>query len=109
MDKVWRNYVGHKIRYYAEDLKHQYGVTYIVWKGDVGCIISCTSISSRLISIPISARPYNIIIIQVHAPMSVHEQFHETLDSVITKTPKKNILVVQCDWNAKVGTEAYKH
>ena len=79
-------------------------MAFIVWKEGLGCIIGCTPISTL-----ISARPYNITVNQVHAPTSVHEQFHETLDSVITKTPKKDILVVQCDWNAKVGPDAYKH
>ena len=100
---------GHKIWYYREDSKHQYGVTFIVRKEAVCSIISCTPISSRLISNRISARPYNITVIQVHAPMSDHEQFHEQLDSVITKTPKKDILVVHGDWNAKVGADTYQH
>ena len=59
-------------------------------------------------------RPHNITVIQVYAPTSDHEdeevqQFYEQLDSVITKTPKKDILVVQGDWNAKVGPDAYLH
>ena len=37
------------------------------------------------------------------------EQFYEQLDSIIAKTPKKDILVVQGDWNAKVGPDAYLH
>ena len=34
---------GHKIWYCREDLKHQYEVTFIIWKEVVGRIISCTS------------------------------------------------------------------
>ena len=57
---------------------------------------------------------HNITVIQVYAPTSHHEdekveQFYEQLDSVIAKAPKKDILVVQCDWNAKVGRHAYQH
>ena len=79
-----------------------------------GSIISCTHISSRLVSIRISARPHSITVIQVCAPASDHEdeeveQFYEQLDSIIAKTPKKDILVVQSDWNAKVGPDAYQH
>ena len=35
--------------------------------------------------------------------------FYKQLDSIIAKTPKKDILVVQGDWNAKVGPDAYLH
>ena len=35
--------------------------------------------------------------------------FYKQLDSIIAKTPKKDILVVQGDWNAKVGPDAYRH
>ena len=105
---------GRKIWCCGEDSKHQYGLAFIVWKGVVGSIISCTPISSKLISIRSSAGPHNITVIQVYAPTSHHEdekveQFYEQLDSVIAKAPKKDILVVQCDWNAKVGRHAYQH
>ena len=56
-----------------------------------------------------SARPYSITVIQVHAPTSDHERFYEQLDSIIAKTPKKDILLVQGNWNAKVDTNAYQH
>ena len=45
---------------------------------------------------------------QVYAPTSVYEddeveQFYKPLDSVIAKTPTKDVLiVVQGDWNAQV-------
>ena len=76
-----------------------------VW-GDIHCT-ERSGISSRLISIRISARPYNITVIQVHTLTS--DQFHEQLDSIIAKTPKKDILLVQGNWNAKVDTNAYQH
>ena len=34
------------------------------------------------------------------------EEFYDQLQNVIVETPKKNILVVQGDWNAKVGKDA---
>ena len=102
---------GHKIWYCGEDSKHQDGVAR---KEVVGSVIGCTPMSSRLISILISARPYNNTVIQVYAPTSHHddeevEQFEKQLVNIIAKTPKKDILVVQSDWNAKVGPDAYQH
>ena len=34
------------------------------------------------------------------------EKFYNQLQNVIDRTPKKDILVVQRDWNAKVGRDA---
>ena len=87
--------MGHKIWYCEKDLKHHYGVTLTVGKEVVGSIINCNPISSKLTSIRISVRPDNITFIQVHAPTSDHKQFYEQLDSIIAKTPKKDILVVE--------------
>ena len=87
-----------KIWYCGEDSKHRCGVACIVRKEVAGSIISCTLISGRLISIRISARPHNITVIQVYAPISDHkdeevEQFYEQLNSIKAKTSKKDLLV----------------
>ena len=37
------------------------------------------------------------------------EEFYERLQVVIDGIPKKDILVVQGDWNAKIGVDAYKN
>ena len=52
--------------------------------------------------------PFNITIVQVYATTSdcndnEVEEFYHQLQNVIDQTPKKYILVVQRDWNAKVG------
>ena len=36
------------------------------------------------------------------------EEFYEELNSIIDKVPKKDILIVLGDWNAKVGADAYQ-
>ena len=38
--------------------------------------------------------------------MMTTEEFYDQLQNVIDQTPKKDILVVQGDWNAKLGTDA---
>ena len=65
----------------------------------------------RVLSIGILAGPHNITVIQVYAPTADHEdegveQFYKQLDSILAKTPKKYILVVQADWNAKAGKQS---
>ena len=74
-------------------------------------VMGCRPVSSRLITIRLRAVPFNIIIVQVYAPMSNYddnetEEFYDQLQNVINQTPKKDILVVQRDWNAKVGKDA---
>ena len=75
--------------------------------------MTCCPISSRLITIRLRASPFNITIIQAYAPTSSYsnddgEYFYEELQNVLDKTPKKDILVVQRDWNTKIGEEACK-
>ena len=63
-----------------------------------------------VISICLRAAPFNITIIQIYAPTSSNDDsevdhFYHQLQETIHKTPKKDILVVQGDWNAKVGKD----
>ena len=57
------------------------------------------------------AVPFNITIVQTYAPTSDYDdnkilEFKDQLQNVIDQTPKKDILVVQGDWKAKVGRDA---
>ena len=102
---------GHKVYFSGEEGKHEYGVGFLVHKDVVGAVLGCQPVSSRLISIRLRAAPFNITIIQVYAPTSGHDDsevdhFYQKLQETIDQTPKKDILVVQGDWNAKVGKDA---
>ena len=53
---------------------------------------------------------HNITVIQVYAPTSNTEeaeveQFYEDLKDLLELTPKKNVLFIIGDWNAKVGSQ----
>ena len=37
------------------------------------------------------------------------EELHEQLESTIEEIQIKDILIIQGDWNAKVGPDAYEH
>ena len=68
-------------------------------------------VSSRLMTVRLRASPFNITIIQVHAPTSSYDdrdidEFYREHQSLVDQTPKQNILVVQGDWNAKVEEDA---
>ena len=74
-------------------------------------VMGCHPVSSRLITIRLRAVPFNITIVQVYAPALDYndneiEEFYDQVQNVIDQTPKKDIVVVQGDWNAKVGRNA---
>ena len=76
--------------------------------------MGCRPVSSRLITIRLRAVPFNITIVQAYAPTSDYddnkiEEFFYQLQNIIDQTPKKDILVVQVDWNAKVGRDACRN
>ena len=86
-------------------------VGFLVHKDMVSAVLSCRPVSSRLISIRLRAAPFNVTIIQVYAPTSGYnnnevDNFCRQLQEIIDQTPKKDILVVRGDWNAKVGRDA---
>ena len=63
-----------------------------------------------MISVPFQGKPFNITVIQAYAPTSNTEegeveQFYEDLQDLLELTPKKDILFIIGDWNAKVGSQ----
>ena len=63
-----------------------------------------------MISVRFQGKPFNIMVIPVYAPTSNAEeaeveQFYEDLQNLLELTPKKYILFVIWDWNAKVGSQ----
>ena len=62
----------HKVYFIGEEDRHEYGVGFLVHKDVVDAVLGCQPVSSRLISIRLTAAPFNITIIQVYAPTSGH-------------------------------------
>ena len=64
-----------------------------------------------MISVRFQGKPFNITVIQVYAPTSNAEEaevewFYEVhLQYLLELTPKKDILSIIGDWNAKVGSQ----
>ena len=63
-----------------------------------------------MISVHFQGKPFNITVIQVYAPMNNAEEtevgwFHEDIQDLLELTPKKYILFIIGDWNAKVGSQ----
>ena len=63
-----------------------------------------------MISVRFQGKPSNITGIQVYAPSSNAEEaevewFYEDLQDLLELTPKKDVLFIIGDWNAKVGRQ----
>ena len=70
----------------------------------------CNLKNDRMISVCFQGKPFNITVIQVYAPASNGEEaeverFYEDLQDLIELTPKKYVLFIIGDWNAKVGSQ----
>ena len=66
--------------------------------------------NDRMISIHFQGKPFNITVIQAYAPTSNAEEaeverFYEDLQDLLELTPKKGVLFMIGDWNAKVGSQ----
>ena len=63
-----------------------------------------------MISVYFQVKPFIMTVIQVYASTSNAEEaeiewFHEDLQDLLELTPKKDVLFIIGDWNAKVGTQ----
>ena len=63
-----------------------------------------------MISVHLQGKPFNITVIQVYAQASNAEEaeverFYEDLQDLLELTPKKDVLFIIGDWNAKVGSQ----
>ena len=73
-------------------------------------VLGCNLKNDRMISVHFQGKPFNITVIQVYAPTSNAEEaevewFYEDLQDLLESTPKKDVLFIIGDWNAKVGTQ----
>ena len=63
-----------------------------------------------MISVHFQGETFNITVIQVYTPTSNAEeaeveQFYEDLQDLLELTPKKDVLFIIRDWNAKLGSQ----
>ena len=63
-----------------------------------------------MISVCFQGKPFNITVIQAYAPTSNAEEAevewsNEHLQDLLELTPKKDVLLIIGDWNAKVRTQ----
>ena len=73
-------------------------------------VLGCNLKNDRMISVCFQGKPFKITIIQAYAPTSNAEEaevecFYEDLQDLLELTPKRDVLFVIRDQNAKVGSQ----
>ena len=100
----------HYIYYCGRDSLRRNGVAIIVNKRVQNAVLGCNLKNDRMISVHFQGKPFNSTVIQAYAPTSNAEEaevewFYEDLQDILELTPKKDVLFIIGDWNAKVGSQ----
>ena len=100
----------HYIYYYGQESLRKNGVAIMVNKRVRNAVLGCNLKNDRMISVRFQGKPFNITVIQVYALTSNAEEgeverFYEDLQDLLELTPKKDVLFIIGDWNAKVGSQ----
>ena len=97
----------HYICYCGQESFRRNGVAIIVNKRVQNAVLGCSLKNDRMISVCFQGKPFNITVIQVYALTSKAEEaeverFYEDPQDLLELTPKKDVLFIIGDWNAKV-------
>ena len=97
----------HYIYYCGQEYLRRNGVAIMVNKRLQNAVLGCNLKNDRMISVRLQGKPFNITVIQVCAPTSNAEeaeveQFYKDLQNLLELIPKKDVLFITGDWNAKV-------
>ena len=100
----------HYIYYCGQEALRRSGVVIMVNKKVRNVLLGCSLKNYRMITVHFQSKPVNITVIQVYAPTSNPEEaeaewFYEDLQDLLELTPKKDVLFIIGDWNAKVGSQ----
>ena len=107
----------HYIYYCGQESLRRNGVAIMVNKRVQNAVLGCNLKNDRMISVHFEGKPFNITVIQDYAPNSNAEEaevkrFYEDLQDLLELTPKKDVIFITGDWNAKVvkkQVEVKKH
>ena len=100
----------HYIYYCGEESLRRNGVAIIVIKRVQNAVLGCNLKNDRMISVHFQDKPFNIMVIQVYTPTSNAEEaeiewIYEDLQDLLELTPRKDVLFIIGDLNAKVGSQ----
>ena len=98
------------IYYCRQESFRRNGVAIMIKKRVQNAVLGCNLKNDRMISVRLQGKPFNVTVIQVYAPTSNAKEaevewFYEDLQDLLELTPKKDVLFIIGDWNAKVGSQ----
>ena len=96
----------HFIYYCGQESLTRNGVAIMVNKRVQNAVLGCNLKNDIMISVHLQGKPFNITVIQIHAPTSNAEEaeverFYEDLQDLLELTPTKDVLFIIGDGNAK--------
>ena len=102
----------HSIYYWGQESLRRNGVAIMVHKRVRNAVLGCNLKNDRMISVRLQGKSFNIMVIQIYAPTSNVEEdeverFYEDLQDLLELTPKKDVLFIIGDWNAKVQVKKH--
>jgi len=73
-------------------------------------VLGCSLKNDRMVSVHFQGKPFNVTVIQVYAPITNAKEgevewLYEDLQELLELTPKRDVLFIIGDWNAKVGSQ----
>ena len=100
----------HYVYYCGQESLRRNGIAIMVNKRVQNGILGCNLKNDRIISVCFQWKLFNIMVMQAYALTSnteeaVVEWFYEDLQDLLELTPKKDVLFIIGDWNAKVGSQ----
>ena len=101
---------GHYIYYCGQESFRRNGVVIMINRRVRNAVLGCNLKNNRMVLVRFQGKRLNITVIQVYAPTTDSEeakvdQFYEDLQDLLELTPKKDVLFIIGDWNAKVGSQ----
>ena len=98
----------HYTYYCGQESLRRNGVAIMVNERIRNAVLGCNLKNNRKISVHFQGKPFSMTVIQVYTPTSNAEEaerFYEDLQDLIELTPKKDVLFIRGDWNAKIGSQ----
>ena len=97
----------HYIHYCRQESLRRNGVAIMVNKRVRNSVLGCNLKNDRMIAVHFQGKPFSITVIQAYAPTRNAEEaevqwFYEDLQDLLELTPKKDVLFIIGDSNAKV-------
>ena len=104
------NSENHYTYYCGQESHRRNGLAIMVNKRVRNAVLGCNLKNDRMISVFFQGKPFIITVIQAYAPTSNTEEsevewFYEDLQDLLERTPRKDVLFIIGDWNAKVGNQ----